>query len=294
MSDMQTVVCVAEVLEDSETPGQAEIHGHLDEDGKVVGWTVECLIRQGPPGFPEMHVIATLSCPVGEEIPNLPQLGQTLLICSVQGDPNDWYVIGALPGGINRKIPRNAAGVDMSGNGLAKTQVNMPPKGVGIRYYVRGAAFVIKLKGVSKDYKGELFIEADDAAESIDGNPTFIRMIRMPDSMADAEPDVAGKMAIKIRTAQGAAFEMVNDKVVQRSGDGKNSLEVGNGGIKINGLLLQMSAQQTISMDGVIIENWLPADGVPPAGIPGPRSVLHGTTGVDAVPSIKHFIGSTG
>lgn len=278
MSDMQTVVCVAEVLEDSETPGQAEIHGHLDEDGKVVGWTVECLIRQGPPGFPEMHVIATLSCPVGEEIPNLPQLGQTLLICSVQGDPNDWYVIGALPGGINRKIPRNAAGVDMSGNGLAKTQVNMPPKGVGIRYYIRGGAFVIKLKGVQDNYKGELFIEADDAADSPDGKTgTFIRIVRDP---------TTSKMAVKWRDATGASVTCVDGKIVLMAPDQNTFAQVGNEDITIKAKNISIMADQVIRMEGTILENYGVLT-VPPTPT---DAVLKGTAGPAGLPSTTHFI----
>lgn len=283
MSDMQTVVCVAEVLEDSETPGQAEIHGHLDESGNVVGWTVECLIRQGPPGFPEMHVIATLSCPVGEEIPNLPQLGQTLLICSVQGDPNDWYVIGALPGGINRKIPRNAAGVDMSGNGLAKTQVNMPPKGVGIRYYVRGAAFVIKLKGVQDNYKGELFIEADDAADSPDGKTgTFIRIVR---------DLTTGKMAVKMRDATGASVTCVDGAVLMKSPDQKNSIQLSDEGISILGAAVTIQGEKMVKIDGSFVPINVPDAALTVPATLATMTALRGPTGVAATPATSVFIG---
>jgi len=277
---MQTVICVAEVLEDSETPGQAEIHGHLDEDGKVVGWTVECLIRQGPPGFPEMHVIATLTCPVGEEIPNLPQLGQTLLICSVQGDPNDWYVIGALPGGINRKIPRNAAGVDMSGNGLAKTQVNMPPKGVGVRYYIRGGAFVIKLKGVSKDYKGELFIEADDAEGS--GSGTRFRIARHPST---------GKMAASVACNKGASF-MVSDGIASiTSPNQENVLQVSNEGGSFVGNVFAIQASTLLKLDAPIVAINVDKAAFSTLGPASPFSVIKGLTGIDGTKSTSVFVG---
>ncbi len=255
---MHTVICIAEVLEDNETKGQAEIHGHLDDAGNVVGWTVECLIRQGPPGFESMHVVATLTCPVGEEIPNLPQVGQTLLICSVQGDPNDWYVMGALPGGVNRTIPRNAAGVDMSGNGLAKTQVNMPPKGVGIRYYIRGGAFVIKLKGVKENYKGELYIEADDASDSPDGKTgTFIRIVR---------DQTSGKMAVKMRDATGAGVTCIDGAVLMQSPDNENTLQLDNDGFHFNGKLFEVNAP-TARIDGSIFLNY--PIGVPPTPATG-------------------------
>jgi len=275
---MQTVICLAEVLEDSETKGQAEIHGHLDADGNVVGWTVECLIRQGPPGFESMHVVATLTCPVGEEVPNMPLVGQTLMICSVQGDSKDWYVMGALPGGINRAIPRNAAGVDMSGAGLAKTQVNMPPKGVGIRYYVRGAAFVIKLKGTLANYKGELFIEADDAADSPDGKTgTFIRIVRDP---------TTGKMSVKIRDATGANIGCLAGTAYMASPDGNNFIQASDGNVTIKGKDISITADRSLRMDGTILENY----GASPAPPIPADAVLKGIAGVSGIPSTAHFI----
>jgi len=280
---MQTVICLAEVLEDSETKGQAEIHGHLDADGNVVGWTVECLIRQGPPGFESMHVIATLTCPVGEEVPNMPLVGQTLMICSVQGDPKDWYVMGALPGGINRAIPRNAAGVDMSGAGLAKTQVNMPPKGVGIRYYVRGAAFVIKLKGTLANYKGELFIEADDAADSPDGKTgTFIRIVRDP---------TTGKMAVKIRDATGASVTCVDGAVLMKSPDQKNSIQLSDEGISVLGTAVTIQGEKMVKIDGSFVPINVPDAALTVPATLATMTALRGPTGVAATPATSVFIG---
>ena len=225
-----------------------------------------------------MHVIATLTCPVGEEVPNMPLVGQTLMICSVQGDPKDWYVMGALPGGINRAIPRNAAGVDMSGAGLAKTQVNMPPKGVGVRYYVRGAAFVIKLKGTLANYKGELFIEADDAADSPDGKTgTFIRIVRDP---------TTGKMSVKIRDATGANIGCLAGTAYMASPDGNNFIQASDGNVTIKGKDISITADRSLRMDGTILENY----GASPAPPIPADAVLKGIDGVSGIPSTAHFI----
>lgn len=232
----------------------------VDADGNVIGFTVEAMVLSGP--FASKVAIAKMICPVGVVIPALPPPGSEVLLCFTDDRiDGDIYVIGQIPGG-GLAVPKAAAGIDISGGGLAGVQVNQPPKGVGIRNYVRGAAFVVKVKGNEEDYAGEVYFECDDADDSTDGNGTFFRMVRVPSS-TDPTKFV---FAVKIRDAKGASVEVFDGTATIRSPNGENFLWVDDVGVHIRASLVEINGD-TIRQDGVILLNYPP--GVPPTAASG-------------------------
>jgi len=248
-----------------------------DDAGNVVGFSVEVLVLTG--AFANMRIVAALTAPVGSELPDLPQPGTTLLVAFTNHTPDTGaYIVGQVPGG-TRAIPKATAGIAVSDDGLGKVQVRMPPKGVGVRHYVRGAPYVIRLKGAQEGYAGELYIEADDQADSPDGNNgTFIRIMRDP---------TTSKFAFKARDATGASFTLLNGIAVMSSPDNSHQIRVGNDGIFISGKNVVINGESYIRVDGLTLIN------MPPVAVPTPaNAAIYGPSGASGVPSLKTFIGS--
>jgi hypothetical protein len=284
MKQFGTIIAPASII-----PGSASVT-KSDDGATVIGFTIGVLVLSGE--FANTTTTAIISAPIGSEVPNMPAEGTTLLVAFTEGVVDrGCYVIGQIPGGV-RPIPTASAGIAVDEGALATTQVRQPPKGVGVREYVRGAPFVIRLKGALEGYAGELYIEADDADQSTDGNGTFIRLTRIPDAMSAVDAvsglsPVAGKMAIKLRTAQGASIEAVNDHVTLRSGDGLNSISVSNQGILINGKRVGLVSDEATTLDGGAILVGYAKFPIPPN--PVTDGVVRGTYPA-IVPSLGFFI----
>lgn len=275
-----SVICIATVLQDDDADGAVNVD--VREDGSIAGFTVQCLIIDGPTGYVGQNVTVKLTAPLGEELPPYPVKNQTLVIALVNPESGgeNWLALSCLPGGEARPIPKAAAGLNVAENGLDNVRLVQPPKGVGVRHYVRGAAYVIRLKGTQEDFAGEFYLEADDQKNSPDGNNgSFIRMVRVPDDMATAsgQPELKGKYCIKIGDAAGAFVQILNGVVKLSSPDGNNFIEVSNDGLVFKGKAVSALADNQVSIDGNIV-----ALGYGPLGIPPVPTVDNAIRGVMA------------
>lgn len=259
---------------------------HTSDDGQTVyGYSVECQVTSGK--FVGCTAVAVVTCGIGEEIPRLPQPKQTLLLAFLDGTPDgDVLVVGTVPGGLERPIPRAAAGIAVDdGAGLRSTQVNAPPKGVGIRNYVRGAPYVIRLKGTQDGFAGELYIETDDQADSPDGqNGSYIRIVKDPST---------GKFAIKLRDASGASVTCIDGAVLLSSPSGANQIQISDDGIAVTCTSFSVQSSQTIFLNAGSIGLNVPLAAAAGVMVPGGLfSAIHGVSGVAGVPSVSVFIGA--
>lgn len=230
-------------------------------DGDANGMTVECMVLTGP--FQGATVAAMVSSPLGVGFDVGPiRAGQRLLLHFLDGTLDGEIVAGAVvPGGAANKIPTAVAGVKVDEAGLDQMRVIAPPKGTGIRYYVRGSQFVVRLKGAQKDFVGEFFVEGDDGAAP---NSTAIRMALDPTS---------GKLGVKIRDAAGAYVQIGQGAAVLSSANGENKIEVTDEGVSIMGTVVTIAGDQLTDIHGGAVLLNMPT-GVPP--VPGVSSVAQG------------------
>lgn len=246
------------------------------------GMTVTCQILTGI--FNGEEVAAMVSCPPGSGTEVSPfRAGERLLIHFLDGDLDGLIVVGAtVPGGDENPMPTAAAGMDLAkadGSGMKAARVFAPPKGVGVRFYVRGAAFVVRLKGSQDGYAGELYIEADDAKNGDGKNGTFVRLVKDP---------LSSSFGIKARTAEGAFVNLFQDTVTLASGDNENQLIVDDTGVSVFAKAFKVKAD-SVKLDGMILVNWAlptpPATGqggvlyispAPLSPVPGPLAAILG------------------
>lgn len=267
MKQFGTIIAPASII-----PGSVTVL-KSDDGTMVIGFTVGVLVLAGE--FANSETTAIITAPLGSEVPNLPVEGTTLLVAFTEGVVDKGcYVIGQIPGG-QRAIPVAAAGIAIDDDGLSNTQVRQPPKGVGVREYVRGAPFVIRLKGTRPDFKGEFFVEADDADQSPDGQAGTRMCIAM-------DPNT-GRMGSKMRDAGGASVSCLyasegGSAAIMMSPNGENFISVDDEGVHIVAKLVTVTAD-TIKQDGVILMNYPP--GVPPTAAAG--GALVGQVGGEVV-----------
>ena len=191
------------------------------------------------------------------------QVAGLQLLASQDGLTLDGEIVAGavVPGGAANKIPTAVAGGKVDDAGLDQMRVIAPPKGTGIRYYVRGSQFVVRLKGAQKDFAGEFFVEGDDGAPP---NCTAIRMALDPTS---------GKLGVKIRDASGAYLQVSQGAAVLSSANGENKIEVTDEGVSIMGKVITLAGDQLTDIHGGAVLLNMPS-GVPP--VPGVSSVAQG------------------
>ena len=275
---MASVICLATVLLDKDETDAVDLD--LRDDGTLVGFTVQCLIVDGPAGYPNQNVTVKLTCPIGDELPKQPAPNQTLIIGLIDedNDGQNWVVLGLLPGGAARPIPKAAVGLDVTTGGLKSAQVNAPPKGTAVRHYVRGADFTIRLKGAQENFAGEFYLEADDQGNSPDGqNGSFIRLYRVPDMLAAADPTLKDKFCLKLSDATGASIQILNGRILASSPNGQNFIDISDDGIIFKGKMLSSIADNANTLDGNVV-----AIGFGPLGIPPLQGVHNALCGAMA------------
>lgn len=253
-----------------------------NDAGDVIGFTAEVLVLTG--AFANMRIVAAITAPIGSEVPDLPQPGTSVMVAFTSHEPSTGaYIIGQIPGG-TRVIPKATAGIAVSDDGLANTQVRMPPKGVGVRHYVRGAPYLIRLKGAQPDFRGEFYVEADDADKSPDGQAGTRICIAMDPS--------TGLFAAKMREASGASITCVDGAVLISSPNGQNSIQISDDGIFVCATYFTIQANSLVKIDGATIALNVPAPLIPSL-VPGsPFAALYGVSGPSGIPSTGVFIGA--
>lgn len=262
MRQFGTIIAPASVIDDSANVLKS------DDGETVIGFTVSVLVLSGE--FANATTVAVISAPLGSEVPNLPQNGTTLLVAFTEGVVDrGCYVIGQVPGG-GRPIPLGSAGVAIDNDGLETTQVRQPPKGIGVREYIRGAPFVIRLKGKQKDFVGEFYVEFDDGA--------FLRGTWDPTSNG---------IGLSMKDAKGA-FVSITGGAIQLIAPGKSSLlEVSDDGVTISSNKAVLIQGSTVKIDGSPTLINVPIAGVPPT--PAVNGAAIGST--PGVASTTVFVG---
>lgn len=246
---------------------------YVFDDGDANGMTVTCLVQTGP--FTGCEVQAMVSCPLGGGFESRPlRGGMRVLLHFLDGKPDgDVVAVASVPGGKENKLPKAMAGLAVDEGGLQTSQLVAPPKGVDLRFYIRGAAFVVRLKGAQEGYCGEFYLEGDDGdAQGL--NNTFFRLAFNPTTK---------KLAIKAKLADGT--EMALDDGVASLRSGGNTIQVGKDDMKILGNTLYIDVG-TLAMNGLVLVN------CPPGATPQPAlAALRGPVGPVGLPSLGMFIG---
>lgn len=276
MKQFGTIIAPASII-----PGSVTVL-KSDDGTMVIGFTVGVLVLAGE--FANNETTAIITAPLGSEVPNLPVEGTTLLVAFTEGVVDKGcYVIGQIPGG-QRAIPVKSAGISVSEEGLATSQVRQPPKGVGIREYVRGAPYLIRLKGAQPNFRGEFYVEADDADQSPDGQAGTRMCIAM-------DPTTQ-RFAAKIREATGASVTCVDGAVILSSPNGENSIQISDDGIFICATAFTVQANALVKIDGAtVMLNVSVAESL--TCVPGsPLAAIHGVSGAAGVPSSTVYIGA--
>lgn len=248
-----------------------------DGVGKANAITITCQISTGP--WAGAQVAALCGQPLGSGWDTRAlKPGARVLLNFLDGKLSGTVVaVATVPGGAKDPVPESIAAVALTPEQLEREEVHAPPKGVGIRWYMRGAAFVVRLKGVAEGFAGELYIEADDQAASPDGKTgSFIRIVRGPD----------GAFAVKMRDAAGASFECYKGEASVRSPNGENVFRVTDTGGAFVGKRFDVTAD-LIKLDGMVLMNV-------PAGAPiiPTMAALRGVSGPTGAPSVSVVIGT--
>lgn len=247
---------------------------YVFDDGDSNGMSVTCMVLTGP--FSGAEVQAMVSCPLGGGFESRPlKGGMRVLLHLLEGRVDGHIVaVASVPGGRENKLPKAMAGLAVDEGGLQTSQLVAPPKGVDLRFYIRGAAFVVRLKGAQDGYCGEFYLEGDDG-DAQGFNNTFFRLALNPTTK---------KLAIKAKLADGT--EMALDDGVASLRSGANTIQVGKDDMKILGNTLYIDVG-TLAMNGTILANCPP--GLPPLPV---MAALRGVAGPSGVPSIGFFIGA--
>ena len=237
-------------------------------DGDANGMTVECMVLTGP--FQGATVAAMIACPLGATFETRPiRSGNRVLLQFLDGTPDGEIVaVATVPGGAANKIPTAMAGIAFDEGALQKEQLVAPPKGANVRFYVRGGAFLVRLKGDGSKsnadgtpFVGEFAVEADDASSTpgTEATNTAIRLALNPSTK---------KLAIKARLADGTALELSNGVASLTSPNGQNTLQVSNDDVRVLGKAFYVDVG-TVCINGTAIGVNVPP-GVPFTGpVPG-------------------------
>jgi hypothetical protein len=250
---------------------------HEESEGQLTGISVECVIVDGP--LVGARVNARIASPIGGWQSTPVKRGDHLLLALTHGSLNGPIIAaGKLPGGLEQPLPKAVAGVATSAETMGKEEIHAPGKGVNVRWYVQGAAFLIRLKGAIDGFAGEFYLEADDQKTSPDGkNGTFFRLVR------DAADGVFG---LKLRSALGAFLQVKGQAVVIQSPNGLYRIEVNDDGVWLVGDGTAISLTKLIAIDGPTLINM--PKGLPPTPV---NAAIYGVSGVAGVPSLTTYIG---
>jgi hypothetical protein len=252
----------------------------LKEGDKIMGSAVGCRILTGP--FVNCDVVAKVATELGGGYSSrCIKPGADILIDLLNGKIDHMvFATNSVPGGLNTPLPNAIAGIDIS-NEESKGKVNLtaPGKGVGLRYYVQGAAYAVRLKGHQPGFAGEFYVECDDGPANGTGTLIHLRM-----------NDQTGKMMVMLRDADGAQIEVHDGKAVLSSPDGSSILSLDNGKIAIVTDELQVNAKVQVYA-GLIMHNLPIALAASPVSLL-PFAALRGPTGLAGVPSTGTFIGA--
>lgn len=246
-------------------------------DGDESGMTVKCMILTGP--FAGAEVPAMVSCPLGSGTELNPLRGGNRVLLQFMDGNLDGLIVAtaSVPGGAENPLPKAMAGIAVTEEGLKTNRLVKPGKRVNLRFYIEGAAFLVRLKGAQEGFAGELYIEADDAKNSPDGkNGTFVRIVR----------DASGSFGIKARTAEGAYVNLLKDTVSASSPSAESQIIISDEAVDITAKVFRLNAGTAV-MNGTFLVNMPPL--LPPLPI---RAAFVGPTGVAGVPSTSFFIGT--
>jgi hypothetical protein len=223
------------------------------QEGDSNGITVGCSILTGP--FTGCEVRALVACPLGGGLEVRPlRKGQRILLDLLDGRVDGLIVASAgVPGGKEDPIPSVIAGVPLTSSTLEdkgqtaagtadapRSWLRAPPKGIGLRDYLRGGIAVTRLKGKQSDFFSGWVVSADDGA-----------VVQM------SWNGLTESYGFQIKDKQGAQLS-VNDGIAALiSPDGKTRIEVSNDGVLISstGKVQQFGSPITI--------NHKPTDGIP-------------------------------
>lgn len=219
---------------------------HEEEPGKVTGISVECTVLAGP--YTGATVQAKLAAPIGPGFHAAPVAkGDTLILTLVDGHLGGLVIAtGKLPGGYETPMPTAVAGLKTDADGLSKDVVQAPGPGIGHRFYIQGAPFLVRLKGIEEGYAGEFYVELPDGA--------FIRGVRHPKD---------GKWALVLRDAGKASVQVHNGKATLQSPNGNEMLMIDDAGVHVSGKLFEILSEVTACRSGSVQLAWTEADGVP-------------------------------
>jgi hypothetical protein len=274
-SDLDDILNHREARDDSASAPLLPAFGRVAKDplyvlneGEANGITLECMVTSGPATGTTVQALAM--GPLGAGFRSQPIIeGMRVLLCFMDGRVDGCVVaIGSVPGGYENPIPKAIAGVKVSENGLQQTEVHAPPKGVGVREYIRGGQYVIRLKGDGKatnpdgtPFVAEFFVEGDDGPP---GSNTSIAMAWDPNGAS---------LGVKIRHSSGAFAQVAQGAVTLQSANGENRIEVTDDGVTIMGTVVTLAADKLCDIHGGnVLLNMPPL--TPP--VPGVTSVALG------------------
>jgi hypothetical protein len=239
---------------------------YVFNDGDENGMTVTVQVMSGP--FVGSEVAAMVAAPLGAGFESRPiTSGQRVLVSFLDGHVDGLVVVThTVPGGKENPIPTAIAGVDVVKGNLQGEHLVAPPKGCNVRFYIRGGAFLVRLKGKTPPaadgtggFVGEFYIEGDDDAG--DGSNTSIRLAMNP---------TTGKLSVRMRTADGAAIAVDDGVCSMTSPNGGNTLQVSDSDVRVLGNTFYVDVG-TVVMNGSILMNVPPP--VPPTTI-GPAVII--------------------
>jgi hypothetical protein len=257
---------------------------YVFHDGDENGMNVRCMVLTGP--FVGAEVVAMVSCPLGGGFETRPMSkGQRVLLHFLEGRVDGHIVaVASVPGGAENPIPKSIAGVPLTSEGVTdqgqaeanradqpRAWMRAPPKGVGLRDYLRGAISVTRLKGMLASFFSGWVVAGDDGAT-----------IQM------SWNDFLKAYAIQLKDALGAQLSIGGGVVALISPDGKTRIEVRNGAI------LAISDGKTEVLGSPLNLNFSLADGIPTPATGGAVVAKAGGPIVGAVAVSKNtFIGGT-
>lgn len=223
------------------------------QEGDSNGITVGCMILTGP--FTGCEVRAMVACPLGGGLEVRPlRKGQRILLDLLDGRVDGLIVASAgVPGGKEDPIPKVIAGVPLTSSTLEdkgqtaagtsdapRSWLRSPPKGIGLRDYLRGGIAVTRLKGKQSDFFSGWVVSADDGA-----------VVQM------SWNGLTESYGIQIKDKQGAQVSVGDGTAALISPDGKTRIEVSNGKLLIS------SDGQVQEFGSPITLNHKPTDGIP-------------------------------
>jgi len=230
---------IARVVDSAEQPV------YVWSNGAANGMSVTVQIQNGP--FAGAKVAAMIASPLGAGFESSPLVGGQRVLVHFLDGTLDGIIVAThtLNGGKENPLPAAVAGIQLTSDGIAQARIHAPPKGVGVREYIRGGQYVIRLKGdgtaTNPDgtpFVAEFFVEGDDGAPP---NNTAIAMAWDPNG---------NSLGVKIRHSSGAFLQVAQGAVTLQSANGENRIEVTDDGVTIMGTVITLAADKLCDIHG--------------------------------------------